>query len=210
MDRERITISIKKEVLKMVDEVIDGIDLRNRSHAIESIVLGALNNNAPVKAIVLLGGDSALKSVTRAIDFIKNLSAFGIKEVIVATGFLGDKVKEKIIQAKIENISIKFSDKGEGSGGALLANKKELSSSLFIVYADSTNIDLDLDQLIKYHKDHNAIATLSTNDLSSFRGIYVMSTTVFQQIPKGYSMLEEDLVPKLSRSGDLVIYPIIS
>jgi len=35
MERERLTITLRKDVLKLVDQSIDGAKLRNRSHAIE-------------------------------------------------------------------------------------------------------------------------------------------------------------------------------
>ncbi|MFA6963606.1 MAG: hypothetical protein WC227_02730 [Patescibacteria group bacterium] len=209
MDRERITISIKTEVLKMIDKAIDGVELRNRSHAIESLVLNALDNSAPVKAVVLLGGDNAIKSADRAIDFIKSLSGFGVKEVIVATGFLGDKVKDKIAKANISDVSIKYSDKGEGSGGAIHALKKELAGGLFIVYSNADQGEYNLAGLIEFHKTHNSTATLLTEDLSSMDGIYLFDPSVFTVFPKGYSMLEEDIVPKLAKTGDLLVCPIV-
>jgi len=194
----------------MIDKAIDGVDLRNRSHAIESLVLNALNSNAPIKAVILLGGDSAIKTTDRAIDFIKTLHGYGINEVIIATGFLGDKVKDKITKADLGDISIKFSDKGEGSGGAILALKKELTDGIFIVYNNAKAGEYNLTSLIDFHKDHNSIATLLTDDLESMEGIYLFDQSVFNTFPKGYSMLEEDIVPKLVKTGDLLVCPIIS
>ncbi len=64
--------------------------------------------------------------------------------------------------------------------------------------------------LIDFHKNHNSIATLLTDDLESMEGIYLFDQSVFHTFPKGYSMLEEDIVPKLVKTGDLLVCPIIS
>jgi len=209
MDRERITISIKKHVLSLIDKQIDGVNIRNRSHAIESFTLKLLNENASFKAVVLLGGDNALKSVRGAVDFINKLSDHNISDIIIATGFLGDKVKERIDKEKVNEISLRYSDKGEGSGGALLSLKKDLGD-VFIVFNNKENLNLDIDELISYHRQHNALVTVATSDLSSLDGIYVFNSEVFKYFPKGYSMIQEDIFSRLIKEGKLVVYPVIS
>ena len=39
MRRERLTITLQKAIIKKLDKLIDGRTIRNRSHAIESILL---------------------------------------------------------------------------------------------------------------------------------------------------------------------------
>jgi len=50
MAKERLTI-----MLDEIDAIIDGINVRNRSHAIERLIEIALSQNAPRKAIILAG-----------------------------------------------------------------------------------------------------------------------------------------------------------
>ena len=63
MNRERITISIKKDLLSKVDKKVDGVKLRNRSHAVESLLSEALGINAIKDAIVMAGGEEATKNI---------------------------------------------------------------------------------------------------------------------------------------------------
>ena len=42
MDRERLTITLRKSLLGKVDELIDGTNIRNRSHAIETLISQSL------------------------------------------------------------------------------------------------------------------------------------------------------------------------
>ena len=55
MDRERLTITLKKSILEKVDHIIDGSQIRNRSHAIETLISQSLNPTID-KAVILAGG----------------------------------------------------------------------------------------------------------------------------------------------------------
>ena len=68
MDRKRLTITLKDELLKKLDEYIDGARIRNRSHAIEH-VLGKHFSPRVKKAIVLAGGnDQGSKEIGIALE----------------------------------------------------------------------------------------------------------------------------------------------
>ncbi|MBI3291068.1 hypothetical protein HYZ76_02180, partial [Candidatus Falkowbacteria bacterium] len=59
MDRNRLTITLKKDILKQLDEYIDGARIRNRSHAIEYVLSKYF---APkIKKAVILAGGKGLK-----------------------------------------------------------------------------------------------------------------------------------------------------
>ena len=133
MERERVTISIKKSVLDKVDRVIDGISIRNRSHAIESLILKGLGAADTKVAIILMGGDDALKSIPNVEKALSNLQEIGFDTVNIATGFLGDKIKEKLGDGTKYGLKFIYNDKGEGSGGALTVLKKELKSTFIVV-----------------------------------------------------------------------------
>src|SRR3989344_3541215 len=53
--RERLTITLKKELLEGLDSTIDGEKLRNRSHAIEYYLSKSLGITA-MKVLILAGG----------------------------------------------------------------------------------------------------------------------------------------------------------
>ena len=54
--KERITITLDSETIKLLDTKIDKKKINNRSHAIEVLLHRVLGNNHPKKAILLLGG----------------------------------------------------------------------------------------------------------------------------------------------------------
>ena len=99
MNRERVTISIKKELLGAIDKKIDGVRMRNRSHAIESILSDYLGINSIKDVIIMAGGEDAYKNIEAIKKIIIKLKQFGIEQIIIALGFLGDKIKNEIGRA---------------------------------------------------------------------------------------------------------------
>ncbi len=204
MDRERITISIKKNVLKLIDEIIDGINIRNRSHAIEHLILKGLARSESKNAVILLGGKDALKHLQLAETTLKKLAQLGYARVFIAVGYLADKIENKLGDGKKFGLKIKYLRDGEGSGGSLLALKKEFNSS-FLVFNIKESIDLDFEHLMNYHQKHHATATAIIEN-NKKTGVYVLEPKIFNYIPKGFSMFEEEILPKLQKDNEVIGY----
>lgn len=203
MERERITISIRKNLLDQIDKVIDGTNIRNRSHAFEKLSSLALSLNGEKNAVILIGGKNAMKAVPAAQSFLKKLRENGFEKVYIATGFMVDKIKEKIGDGDDYNLVIEYFSDGEGTGGALLPFKKFFTSS-FLVFNATEDFSFDIEKLLEYHKKHQSIATTLFNDQDTMSGLYIFEPEVFKLIPKGFSMLEENVFPKLAEKGELV------
>lgn len=206
MDRERITISIRKPVLDIVDKTIDGTSIRNRSHAIENLIMkaaGSINK----QALILLGGDNAMKAIEPTKNFLKKLSESGFPKAYIAIGFLGDKVKEKLGDGSEFGISIEYNDKGEGSGGAITALRKIFKSPL-VVFNSIKVMDVDPELLIDYHQKFGATATIVSENLNTLDGVYILSPEILKNIPSGFSMLEEDILPRLLKEGKAIVLPL--
>ncbi len=208
MERERITISIKKPVLDRVDKIIDGVNIRNRSHAFEALALKALSRQEKADAVILLGGDDALNAIPLAEKFLGKIQSNGITEAIVATGFLSSKIKDRLGDGCNYNVKLVYSTEGQGTAGALSILKNNLINT-FIVFNCFENINYDLKFLMKYHKEHNAIVTVATKDIDNFDGIYIIEPEIFRYIDNGkFSMLEDDVFPRLIKEGKLIVYPV--
>src|SRR3989344_2660945 len=54
--KERVTLTIEKDLLEKVDQSIDGSKIKNRSHAVELLITKALGTHKPTKALILAGG----------------------------------------------------------------------------------------------------------------------------------------------------------
>lgn len=210
MERERITISIKKKLLGSIDDTIDGVHVRNRSHAIETLASKALDLSEAKYAVILIGGDNALKTLPMVENNLIQLSKNGFEKVYIAVGYLGNKIKEKLGNGEKYELELEYLEGGEGTGGALLPLKKVFKNT-FLVYNFSDRSDsLSLDTLFDFHKKHKSIVTIVTANIDDMNGIYVMEPETFDYIAKGFSMLETDIFSKIIADGKLVVYPIIS
>jgi len=54
--KERITLTLDSEILKQIDQSVDGFHIKNRSHAIELQLLKAMQTDIPQHAIILAAG----------------------------------------------------------------------------------------------------------------------------------------------------------
>jgi len=209
MERERITISIKKEVLEKIDQRIDGIKMRNRSHAIESLISDSLGIAKIESAIIMAGGKGALRLIPTIENAIKTLKNYGLKDITIAIGFLGEKIKQEIGNGEKYDVKISYIEGGEGTAGALGLLKNKYKKTFLVVNLDQS-IELNIVNLVDFHFNHQPLATVASNDSKLLKGFYLLEPEIFNYIPKGFSMLEEDVFPKLITEGKLLIFPIIN
>lgn len=208
MERERITISIKKNLLKEIDGTIDGVEIRNRSHAIETLTMTALNSGDIKNAVLILGGKDAMRLIPAAKENLKSLHKFGFNVVYIAVGFLADKIREKLGDGSDIGLTLRYVEEGEGSGGAIKQLKKVFNKTFFVINYDH-KFSIDLDKLLSFHKKNKPVATIATEKLDGLTGVYVIEPEIFKQLPNGFSMLESDIFPKLISEEKVAIYPQI-
>jgi len=205
MERERITISIKKDLLSKIDSRIDGLRMRNRSHAIEIIVSESFGIGQIDTAVIMAGGKGALKLIPVIEDSLKKLAELGIHKVYIAIGYLGDKIKQNL--SGNYNVEIEFIEGGEGTAGSLNLIKKQVKKTFIIINIDQI-FDLELKKIIDFHNKHLPVLTLASTN-QNMKGIYIAETEIFDFIEDGFSMLEEDIFPKLLEKNKLLIYPVL-
>jgi len=206
--RERITISIHKELLDKLDHQIDGSKIRNRSHAVEHCINETLGNTEMPEAVILAGGKLALKLIPLIEDSILMLKEYGVDIIYLAVGFLGPKIKEYFGDGNKFGIKLIYLEGGEGTAGALKPLEKIFLRS-FLVFNLDSKIQVDLIKLFSFHKKHLSAATIASTDLSVLKGIYLFEPEVFKYIPDGFSMLENDVLPNLHNESKLLNYPLL-
>src|SRR3989338_10009058 len=100
--KERVTITLDKNLISQIDKRIDGIGIKNRSQEIELMLAESLGTNIPSKAVLLVGGrgtrlrpltDKTPKGLLRVkgmpiIEHIFDLlKKYGIRDVILCVGY---------------------------------------------------------------------------------------------------------------------------
>lgn len=208
MKRERITISIREDLLQKIDQRIDGVKMRNRSHAIELLVSESLGLSQISFAIIMAGGKGAMKLLPSIEEAIRGLKRFGFDEVVIAVGFLGDKIKNVLGDGKKFGIKINYIEGGEGTAGALLPIKEKIKKTFVVINIDET-MNINVKNLVDFHRQHLSVITVATKNMAKLKGYYILEPEVFNYIGQGFSMLEEDVFPKLASENKLVFYPLI-
>lgn len=132
-----------------------------------------------MQAIILAGGKGTrLKSVTGDIipkplidvqkkplidHVIEHTIVQGCQNIILCTGYLGDKIQE-YIDSKQYTVDIKTSREKEqlGTAGALHLIKDLLEDEFFILYADIYTT-INLQKMLQYHKKKKADVTIAVH-----------------------------------------------
>ena len=96
--KERITITLDRNLIEQIDKRIDGMGIKNRSQEIEFLLAEALGTNIPSKAVLLVGGmgtrlkpltDTTPKALLKVNEktitehLFDLLKKYGIREVIL-------------------------------------------------------------------------------------------------------------------------------
>lgn len=203
MDRERLTITLQKSLLGKIDALIDGTKIRNRSHAIEYLITQSLTPK--VKQAVILAGGRGLHMRPFTFEMPKGLLPVAgkpilehivemlrennVRDIIFSIGHLGEKIQEHFGDGKKWGVKITYvaEEKERGTGGALVLTKKYITSDTFLVIHGDILIDIDLSDLIAFHKKQESIATLAVTsvvDPSSFGEVILHGAKIMQFIEK--------------------------
>lgn len=176
MDRDRLTITLRKDILKKVDSIIDGTSIRNRSHAIETLITRSIAPKIDT-AVILAGGEGIkLRPLTYEIPkplipvlgkplveyTIEHLKKAGIRNIIFAIGHLGDKIKEYFGDGSSYGVRISYSEERKrlGTAGALRNAASLLHGSFILIHGDILT-KINIFDLLEFHKQQNVTATMA-------------------------------------------------
>jgi len=187
--KERVTITLDKNLIQQIDKRIDGINIKNRSQEIELLLAEALGTHIPSKAVLLVGGrGTRLKPLTdklpKALLEVQGktitghlfdlLKKYGIRDVVLCVGYLKDKIKEHFGDGSRFGMNITYVEEDEplGTAGPLKLAKKYLKGSFIVSNGDELK-DIHIPRMFRLHKRKDALATiaLTTVDEPSHYGV---------------------------------------
>lgn len=200
-----------------------------------------------VRAVVLAGGKGTrLAPYTRIIPkplmpigdmpileiMLRQMKRAGIRQVTLTTGYLDNLLRLFFLDGKRLGLKIDYvqEEKPLGTSGPL-ANVRGLTNTFLVTNGDVLT-DLDLAELIAYHRQQGAIATIAThkrkvtinlgvvevdkeNSVTDYlekpdfnylvsMGLYVFEPRVLKYIPRDEYLDFPDLVRKLIDAGEKV------
>lgn len=182
MDRERLTITLRKDIIKQLDRTIDGFRIRNRSHAIEYFLSKGLGPKVS-KAFILAGGRGVKMrpftyEMPKAMIPVRNrpllehvieiIRSFGIREIIISIDYLGDKIKDYFGDGGKFGVRITYAEeiKPKGTAVPLRSAKSLIGSNPFILWHCDVLADIDLMDFIDFHESHKGMVTMALTPVS--------------------------------------------
>jgi len=208
-----------------------------------------MSTTTNVPAVLLVGGmGTRLRSVVPSTPkplaavgvkpflelLVGQLRNQGIRRLIMCTGHLADQIENKFGDGSAWDVTIRYSREPQplGTGGAIrLAQDHLTEESTFLVMNGDSLLEVELGQLIRVHREHNALATMaivavqnagrygtvrvdSGAQVRGFAekdgmdvpglinaGVYVFDRSIFTHISEGTSSLERDVFPRILDQG---------
>lgn len=249
---ERISLTIDKDILDKVDKFVDGREIKNRSHAIEVLLMKSLGSKI-TRAIILCGGKGTrFRPITYEIPkalipvhgrpivshIFDLLKKYQITNIHLSVGYLKDRVKEAFGNGSSFGLNIKYIEESKplGTAGFLRLLEKDLEGTFIVSNGDELK-DININEMYRVHKDNNALITIAlttVSDPSAYgvarlngnkilefvekpkkeespsnlinAGFYIVEPEIIKMIPKGFSMFEKDIFPKIVKMGRLYGY----
>jgi len=221
--KERITLTLDSEILLKVDDRIDKIKIKNRSHAVELLLVQSLGNHMPQTALILAGGPGTrMRPITHEIPkpllpvhdrpvLEHNMDLFkkyGIKNIILAIGYKGEKIKEAFGNGKKFGVNITYVEESKpmGTAGPLRLAKEFLAEPFYACNADELK-NIDLADMYLFHKENKATATIAlttVDDPSAYGVVRLKGNRIIEFVDKPK---KEQAPSKLINSGLYIIEP---
>lgn len=185
--KERLTITLDSELLKKLDATIDGVNVRNRSHAIERLLDIVLAQTTPKKAVILAGGPTVSTKSQSEIPkpmlmvkgkpileyVIKELKRNDITDILIAIGRGGEKITHYFGDGTLFGVKLNYikEDSPKGTANALDLARGLVGNSPFFVINGDNIFKINLLEMYKQHittKGHATIALSPAEITTSF------------------------------------------
>lgn len=198
--RERITVTIRQDLLRSLDRMIDHQRIRNRSHALE-VVLGRTLSTEARQAVVLASGEGInMRPFTYEIPKplipvngrplleygISMLRRYGISDIVMTISHLAHKIEDYFGDGSKFGVNISYvrEKAPSGTGGALRAAQHELDNAPFIMLYGDVLLGLDLSEFLQAHQNMKAavgtLALTSVADPSAYGAVKLRGTRVVE------------------------------
>ncbi|MBD3318986.1 NTP transferase domain-containing protein [Candidatus Woesearchaeota archaeon] len=175
--KERVTITLEKELLTDLDSLIGKDHLKNRSHAIEELLKKALGKRCAKRALILCGGKGTpLHPITKEIPkslipvhgkplaehLIELFKKYDVRDIILSVGHKKEHIMQHFGDGSRFGVTIRYIEETTplGTAGSLLLAKHLFEDTFFVTNGDELK-NLDLEHFYNEHKKNRSIATVA-------------------------------------------------
>lgn len=203
--RERVTITLSKSILKQIDQSVNGVTIRNRSYAIETLLKE--NLSLRIKKVLILAGGQGVKMRPFTYELPKPLIPFrgkpllehtlellrtyDLTDVVLSIGYLGQKIKDYFGDGSRFGIRITYSEENQplGTAGAVFYARPLLQDESFLVMHGDILTDIDLKDFFSFFLQEKILACLALTSVanpSTFGVVQLEGKTItgFEEKPK--------------------------
>lgn len=210
--KERITITIEESLLKTLDKRVDGVTIKNRSHAIELILSKSIKGNNITTALVLAGGPYEIEqngeTTPTLMVKINNkpilehnilmLKKQGITNILLIVGHKKELIKEYFNNGEAQGVEITYieEDKPHGTAGVLKLASEYITEPFVVVNGDELK-KIDVREMYDFHRKQGTLATmaLTTSSDPQHYGVVVLNgNRVYSFIEKPKGRIPSNLI----------------
>lgn len=210
--KERVTITIDQDMLRLLDMQVDGTTVKNRSHAIELNLSKVLNRQALTHAIILAGGPYEIMQDRESIPTVMvkingkpilehnilMLKKQGIQQFILAIGHKKEMIKKHFGDGSRLGVDITYVEEDEPQGtSGVLRLAAELITGTFVVANGDELKQIDLKEMFDFHRKQGTLATLAVTTVSDPKdyGVVVLNgNRVYSYIEKPKDNIPTNLI----------------
>ncbi|MBC8495693.1 nucleotidyltransferase family protein [archaeon] len=175
--KERVTLTLERNVLEKIDKSVDGGKVKNRSHAVEMLLRKAIGVDKPTKAFILAGGKGKRlrflsKDTPKPLMKIKgkpiiqyNIELFkkhGIRDIIISVGYKADLIKKELGDGRKFGVNLTYVEEKNalGTAGPLKLARPFLKETFIMCNADELK-NIDLDDMFNFHQANKGLGTIA-------------------------------------------------
>ncbi|MBU0980348.1 MAG: hypothetical protein KJ709_06060 [Nanoarchaeota archaeon] len=167
--KEKIAISLDKDLLAELEQAVDGSLLRSRSQAIEYFLRKGLQDKDVTTAVIMLHRHHhaiALKMV-QGHELLRNqlewFSSHGITKVFIITQH-SPLLTKILLMTSAAPVAVEIVEVDAKGNGEALKSLKENIGGPFVAMSGDTLNRFDLRRMIRFHLRSNVVATMGLMD----------------------------------------------
>lgn len=166
MSKKRISLTLEEETVERIDNEAEREEL-NRSQKIQRVLENYFESKG-LKNAVILCGDPDIKSLdlykgsSVLAHIIEHLSEEGIRRAVLLSGQNRGRI-EKEFGKEYEGVNLDYveEESPRGTAAALEQVEAELGDESFVVLNGHVITDVDLDEMLRTHREQDTIATMA-------------------------------------------------
>jgi mannose-1-phosphate guanylyltransferase/phosphomannomutase len=132
---------------------------------------------------------------------VRHIRDYGFKDIVVTVQFLASQVRNYFGDGSDMEVDLAYATEPTPLGTAgSVRNAAEMLGETFVVISGDALTDIDLDEVVGFHRRRGALATVVLKRLPN--PLYVLEPEMFEHIPDGQpSDFAGDVFPKLLEQG---------